>query len=231
MGRVDERIGLGEAAVGRSDFAVARYGGAAGVPAPRESTAAEIARKVRHPPLLRREQMLRGLAAVPDDVPVILLTAPAGYGKTTVLEQWTAEDRRRFGWVRLDEADNDPVRLLRRLALALHGIRPIDYPAWRSLRPPDPARFDAGLNRLIRAATGEGPPWVLVLDNLHALRGALGADLVMALANHVPAGYHVVTAGRSQAGLRLSELRRQGRCLEIGPRELAFTPDEVADTL
>src|SRR5438270_1409950 len=51
---------------------------------------------------VRRARLLERLAAVPDDVPLVLLTAPAGYGKTTLLSQWAAADRRRFGWVTLD---------------------------------------------------------------------------------------------------------------------------------
>ena len=54
------------------------------------------------------------------------LTAPAGYGKTTLLAQWSARDRRPFAWVSLDERDNDPIVLLRHLAASVHAIEPLD---------------------------------------------------------------------------------------------------------
>src|SRR2546430_1008708 len=85
------------------------------------------------PPLLRtalvqRARLLDRLAAVPDDVPLVLLTAPAGYGKTTLLSQWAAADRRRFGWVTLDRADSDSVRLADHVALVLDGMGALDRP-------------------------------------------------------------------------------------------------------
>src|SRR5436190_18931635 len=90
------------------------------------------------PPLLRsapveRGRLLERLAAVPDDVPLVLLTAPAGYGKTTVLSQWAASDRRRFGWVTLDKADGDSVRLAGHVALALHRMEALDPAVFRVL--------------------------------------------------------------------------------------------------
>src|SRR3954452_1090045 len=57
--------------------------------------------------------------------PIVILTAPAGYGKTTVLAQWAARDARPFAWVSVDDRDNDPIVLLRHVALALHGIEPL----------------------------------------------------------------------------------------------------------
>ena len=68
---------------------------------------------------MRRDRLLRAFAAVEDQVPLVLLVAPAGYGKTTALSHWAGEDGRSFGWVHLDESDNDPVSLLRHVALAL----------------------------------------------------------------------------------------------------------------
>ncbi|WP_433293936.1 LuxR C-terminal-related transcriptional regulator [Actinoplanes sp. CA-030573] len=65
---------------------------------------------------VRRAALLRQLHAISGDTPLILLAAPAGYGKTTLLRQWAEEDHRRLGWIQLRESDNDPARLLRRVA-------------------------------------------------------------------------------------------------------------------
>ncbi len=184
----------------------------------------------RRPALVRRERLLRELADLADDVPLALFVAPAGFGKTTLLNQW-AESTGQFAWVHLEEADNDPIRLLRHIALAMHRIRPIDYAAWRGLGAADESTFEVVLPRLMTAVVGTGPPWTLVLDDLHVLRGELAADVIGAFVGSLPAGFRVAAAGRSQAGLKVSSLRRQGKCIEYGPRELAFTEDEVDSVL
>src|SRR5437763_7967543 len=89
---------------------------------------AKIQPSVPRTALVQRARLIERLAAVPDDVPLVLLTAPAGYGKTTLLSQWAAADRRRFGWVTLDRADSDPVRLADHVALALDRMGALDRP-------------------------------------------------------------------------------------------------------
>jgi LuxR family maltose regulon positive regulatory protein len=71
--------------------------------------------------LVRREGILRRLAAASSAATVVVVVAPPGYGKTTVLSQWAAQDTRAFAWVSLDSTDNDPVRLLQHIVMALHA--------------------------------------------------------------------------------------------------------------
>src|SRR4051794_18355825 len=71
--------------------------------------------------MIRRARLLERLEAVPPDVPLIVLSAPAGYGKTTVLTQWAAARADSVAWVTLDGTDSDPVQLARHIVLALHG--------------------------------------------------------------------------------------------------------------
>ena len=101
---------------------------------------AKIQRPVHRDGLVARTKLLDDLASTPDRVSLMLLTGPAGYGKTTVLSQWAAEDSREFAWVTVDEADKDPVRLAGHVALALHRIQPLDR----------------GCSGLSRSATGQG---------------------------------------------------------------------------
>ena len=67
--------------------------------------------------------------------PLVLVVAPAGYGKTTLLSQWADRDARPFVWVSIDEHDNEPIAFLRHVAAALDGVRPLDASALESLRP------------------------------------------------------------------------------------------------
>jgi LuxR family transcriptional regulator, maltose regulon positive regulatory protein len=73
---------------------------------------------------------VRTLAAVADEAPLVLVIAPAGYGKTALLGQWADQDGRRFRWVQVDESDNVPTRLLRHIGGAMHRSRPPVGPTW-----------------------------------------------------------------------------------------------------
>jgi LuxR family transcriptional regulator, maltose regulon positive regulatory protein len=180
---------------------------------------------------IRRDRLVRMLGAVAPEVPLVLLVAPPGYGKTTALQQWAAEDRRRFGWALLEDSDNDPARLLRHIALALHQIHPLEDAVWRALDLPDLQPRSLIVRRLIASVAACGEPWVLVLDDFHALRGGNGMDLILALVEDLPAGCHLVVASRHKPGLRLGRLRAQGRCVQLGREELALSRDETRAVL
>ena len=191
----------------------------------------KIARPLDRPRMIRRDRLLRAFTAVADNVPLVLLVAPSGYGKTTALSQWAREDHRSFGWVHLDESDNDPVGLLRHIALALDQIHPQDAAVWRALSSPNVSPLGVVVPRLVASATANGEPWVLVLDDFQALTGTIGTDLVVALANDLPYGCHLVVASRIRPGLKLGRMRSQGKCVEFGTEDLAFTEEEAAVVL
>src|SRR5947208_965377 len=79
--------------------------------------------------------------------PVVLVVAPAGYGKTTLLAQWAAKDARPFAWLSIDERDNDPVVLLRHLAAALDRVDPLDPPVTEALAASGASIWDAVIPR------------------------------------------------------------------------------------
>src|ERR1700750_1140193 len=112
---------------------------------------AKIQLPVQRKGVIKRARLLERLTAVPDDLPLVLVTAPAGYGKTTLLSQWAAADGWRFGWVTLDQADNDLVWLIDHVALALDGMdaldrrQVLDSPALRALAAGDASPYLAAL--------------------------------------------------------------------------------------
>ena len=119
---------------------------------------AKFQRPVHRPGLVARTKLLEALAAAPDQASLILLAAPAGYGKTTVLSQWAAVDSREFGWVTVDEADNDPVRLAGHVALALHRIEALDPAVFRALAVGDGSRHLVALRTCsLPCGIGAGP--------------------------------------------------------------------------
>jgi LuxR family maltose regulon positive regulatory protein len=195
------------------------------------SVPSKVVRPLDRPRLVRRDHLLRAFAAVDDDVPLVLLVAPSGYGKTTALSQWAREDGRSFGWVRLDESDNDPVSLLRHIALALHQIHPLEDAVWRALASPNVSPLGVVVPRLVASAIASGAPWMLVLDDFHALTGTIGMDVVVALAKDLPSGCHIVVASRSRPALRLGRLRSQGKLVEFGTQDLSFTDEEARAVL
>ena len=179
--------------------------------------------------LIARTELLGRLAATPKDVPLVLLTAPAGYGKTTALSQWAAADGRRFAWVTLDEADGDPVRLAGHIAVALQRIEPLDPAVFRALAVGDGSRHVAALPHLLASLRSWTRPGVLVLDDVHELRNVEAVNLIRALAAGLPPGFHIAIGSR--LALSLGRLRSEDRCVEFGPDQLAFTEQEARAVL
>jgi LuxR family maltose regulon positive regulatory protein len=155
------------------------------------------------------------------------LTAPAGYGKTTLLAQWAARDKRTFAWVSIDERDNDPIVLLRHIAASLHEVEPLDERVLDALRSPGDSMWTAVVPRLGAALASCERPLVLVLDDAHLLRSRDSTGAVSALVDHIAGGSMLVLAGRVQPRLRIAALRAGGRLLELGVEDLALSRREA----
>ena len=142
-------------------------------------------------------------------VPVLVLTAPAGFGKTTLLAQWVARDERPTAWVSLDERDNDAATLLRHLVAAFDHVESVDAATlatvaecgdvWARAVP----RFTSAVGSCTR-------PFVFVLDNVDALRRGEAADLVLALAGSLPGDSVLALSGRAPPPLPLARRRAPG---------------------
>jgi len=173
-----------------------------------------------------RQDLLAGLTAVGDDVPLILVVAPPGYGKTTALSQWVREDARAAGWIELDEADNDPTTLVRHIASAVagaQGLGPEPPPALAAIEDSPAVPELIGFLRTMEE------PALLVLDDLDRLRRSAALDVVVAVAANLPAGWQLAAASQRRSRLRIGRLRSQGRVVEFGPADLAFTADEARE--
>ncbi len=190
---------------------------------------AKIQRPVLRDGLITRTQLLEVLAATPDRASLMLLTASAGYGKTTVLSQWAAEDSREFAWVTVDEADGDPVRLAGHVALALDRIQPLDPAVFRALAVGDGPRHLAALGPLLTSLRTWNRPGVLVLDDVHELGSVAALNFVRALAAGLPAGFHLAVGSRLTLGF--GRLRSEDRLVEFGVEDLAFSTEETRAVL
>ena len=159
--------------------------------------------------------------------PVVLVIAPAGYGKTTLVSQWAARDSRPFAWLSLDERDNDPVVLLRHVAAALDRVDPIGPAAAEPLRDPREPVWDHAVPRLARHLGSGGRPFVVALDDAHVLDSKESLAVVSTLIENIPPGSMIVLAGRSTPRLPVAALRVGGPLLEIGAYELALSRREA----
>ena len=125
------------------------------------------------------------------------VTAPAGYGKTTLLAQWAEHDGRAFAWVSVDEADNDPKVLLTYVAEALDAVEPVGQRVFDALASPASSVPGSVVPRLSNAFSSMISPVVLVLDDVHLLHDSECRAALSVLAEHVPGR---VAAGTGRAG-------------------------------
>ena len=165
---------------------------------------------------------------------LILVCAPAGSGKTTMLADWARSGNRPVAWLSLDAADNDPVRFWRHVVAALDRARSgIGERIGLLLGPPTPASFEGLVTALINelaAQRGDGEV-LLVLDDYHRIdaqpvHGSLGY-----LLEHLPPGLHLVLASRADPPLPLARLRAGGQLTELRAADLRFTAAEAAELL
>ncbi len=186
-------------------------------------------------PLVRagtiRRSVLIGRLAGGGAGPVVSVTGPAGYGKTTLLSQWAEQDGRAFAWVSVDEADNDPKVLLTYVAEALNAVEPVGRRVFDALASPASSVHGSVVPRLGAAFAAMTVPVVLVLDDVHVLRDSECRAALSVLAEHVPGGSRLVLAGRDVPPVRVARLRAEGKITEIGPGDLSLTVGEAGSLL
>jgi LuxR family maltose regulon positive regulatory protein len=161
-----------------------------------------------------------------------LLSAPAGYGKTTLLGQWVAQCARPVAWLSLDEGDNDPVRFWAYVAGALRTVRPeigdIAQVVFQSSQPPPVESALAGLLNQIAEAPD---PFVLVLDDYHMIRTPAIHEGIAFLLENLSPQMHLVIATRADPPLGLPRLRGRDQLTELYQSDLRFTLEEAATFL
>ena len=162
----------------------------------------------------------------------MLVSAPAGYGKTTLLTQWAHQDARRFAYVALEAWDNDPLVLWSAIVASIRRLEP-GFGA--SVEPMLGSIGGTVVDGLVRRLSVElevlDEPVVLVLDDFHMIRDTTCHQSIEALIAQDLAGVHVVLSTRFDRPLRLSRLRASGELLEIRGRDLAFTSEETEHLL
>lgn len=181
-----------------------------------------------HPPLsgqdgVARERLLARLDRQAD-VHLVLLLAPAGYGKTTLMGQWMARIRNsggQAGWLTLDEADNDPARLMCYLYGALRE--------WMlmALGAADVGVQAADWMSLLDRIGPNAPPYTLFVDEFEKLSAAPALRIVRLLAERLPRTVRLVISSRDKPAIGLERHRVRGELLELTAGDLRFGADET----
>ena len=157
---------------------------------------------------------------------VVLVSAPAGYGKSTLVAQWSELDPRLSGWLQLAHGDNDPVALLACVAAALERTGPVRGDLLEELSRVNPRIVKVALP-LLAADLGERDPFMLVLDDVHLVTAKTSRSILGFLAERVPSGSQLVLVTRGDPGLRLGRLRTSGELVEVGAALLALDTEET----
>ncbi|HEY7122674.1 MAG TPA: LuxR C-terminal-related transcriptional regulator [Ktedonobacterales bacterium] len=162
--------------------------------------------------------------------PLTLVSAPNGFGKTTVLAQWAALVGPAVAWVSLEESERDPGRFWTAVLTALDHLAP-GMKRQALKQAPAPAPSQQVLMALCKAAAKNQHPLLLMLDNYSELQeaGAAIHEGMMFLVEHLPPQVHIVLAGRRDPPLPLARLRGHGYLYEVRVAELRFTSEEAAE--
>jgi len=185
-----------------------------------------------HPPEARqgivvRTALVERLAAI--RAPVITVTGPPGYGKTTLMAQWADRIGSSAAWLSCDDGDNDPVVLLTALAVALDRIEPVDpaiFPALASTGAPI-----SMVPRLVSAAASVLPPVTVLLDQAEAVTNRQCLNMIAEFALRLPPGWQITLASRTAVPLPTARLRAQGGIAEFTAEDLAMGPLEASSLL
>jgi len=160
---------------------------------------------------------------------LILISAPAGFGKTTLVSQWLAGGARPAAWLSLDEGENDLTRFLTYLVAAVQTLAATIgagvVSALLSPQPPPPASI---LTALLNDLTTISDQFVLVLDDYHLLDAKAVDQALTYLVEHLPPQMHLVIVTREDPQLPLARLRARGHLTEVRAVDLRFTPSEAA---
>src|SRR5262249_24422511 len=161
-----------------------------------------------------------------------LISAPAGFGKTTLASAWAAACGRPAAWLSLDEGDNDATRFLAYLAAALRTVAPgVEKGLSRALQAPQPPPAESILTSLLNEVNARRDCFALVLDDYHIIDSKPVDHALAFLIEHLPQRMHLVITTRVDPQLPLARLRASGQLTELRITDLRFTASEAAEFL
>jgi LuxR family maltose regulon positive regulatory protein len=176
---------------------------------------------VRRPHII--EKLKEGLARK-----LILVSAPAGYGKSTLLSEWAETEGHQVAWLSIDEGDNDLKRFFSYLILAAQKVdEHLGQDVLPALQASDNPQIESLLTYFINDIIESTEEFALILDDYHLIENKEIHDGIQFLIDHVPPNLHIIIASRVDPPLPLMRLRARDQLTEIRLQDLRFTESET----
>ncbi|MDO9088449.1 MAG: LuxR C-terminal-related transcriptional regulator [Anaerolineaceae bacterium] len=161
-----------------------------------------------------------------------LISAPAGFGKTTLVSEWITTCGRQVGWLSLDEGDSEPARFLSYLVAALQTVKAgIGVGLMAALQSAESLNMEALLSALLNEITTIPDDFILILDDYHLIDSPVVDQSLAFLVEHQPSQMHMVISTREDPSLPLARLRARSQMIELRASDLRFTPAEASEFL
>ncbi len=160
---------------------------------------------------------------------LILVSAPAGFGKTTIISDWINQHKIPTVWFSLDNGDNDPAVFLSYIISGIQSIhKEFGQSALRLLNSPNSPSVESITSLLINEILNINQNFLLVLDDFHLIKSNEVLRLVSYLLEHIPGNIHIVILTRSDPALSLSKLRSQHQLVELRSSDLSFSANDIS---
>ncbi|GAP18830.1 ATP-dependent transcriptional regulator [Levilinea saccharolytica] len=161
-----------------------------------------------------------------------LISAPAGFGKSTLVSEWLAAVKIPIAWLSLDERDGDPAQFITYLVEALQKVTPgIGGSLQAALQSPQPLPIENILTLLINEISLIEGDFLIVLDDYHWVDSPPVDQALAFLIDHQPPQMHLVITTREDPNLPLARLRARRHCIELRAADLRFSASETAEFL
>lgn len=163
---------------------------------------------------------------------LMLISAPAGYGKSTLVYEWLADCERPAAWLSLEEADNELTRFLTCLIFSLQTLENnIGADILAMLQAPQPPPIETFLITLLNEIADIPHPFILVLDDYHVVNSSSINEALFFLIEHLPTQMQVVMTTREDPSIPLAQLRVKDQLMELRAADMRFTPSESEEYL
>jgi LuxR family maltose regulon positive regulatory protein len=189
---------------------------------------------IQRPGVVGRRRLTERVDAVTTRAALTVLSAPAGFGKTTLLTDWLAEAAKHntaVAWLSLDQHDNDPVLFWTYVATAVRAAVPAIGDAALELLASSSPSIGAALAALLNELDDYDGNLVLALDDYHVIEAREVHDGMSFIVEHQPPQLHLILASRVDPPLPLAQLRARGQLIEVRAADLRFTAEEAASYL
>ncbi|MBK6281700.1 MAG: hypothetical protein IPF54_02650 [Draconibacterium sp.] len=160
---------------------------------------------------------------------LILISAPAGFGKTTVVSDWINQNKIPTAWFSLDKGDNDPAEFINYIISGIQNIhKEFGQSALKLLNSPNKPSVESIANLLINEILNINQNFLLVLDDFHLINSSDVSNLVTYFLEHIPGNIHIVILTRSDPALSVSRLRCQNQLVELRSSDLSFSANDIS---